>query len=319
MALKCAVIGAGWFGRAHCRVYRDLEDAQLVAVADADSSRASEVAKLYGCKTYDDFHKMLEKEKPDVVSVVVSPQNLSKVALEVVDFEIKGALVEKPVATNIEAIAELSRKSRRNGVPIMPGFIELFNPCIQRLEKIIAKSGEVGQPYVASSKRIGRNPKRGWEIGVLLDLGIHEIYVLRKLFGSPRRVFCQTKSFGGGNNEDAANLLLEFNNGVLGIIETNWITPIGIRSMIVTGSEGSVEVDYMTQELRIIKKEHTIKPHYVFEEPLKRELRAFLKFVEKGNEPPVNLKDAEETLRVAYAAMNSSKRDEVITVQHATM
>nr|MDO8135397.1 Gfo/Idh/MocA family oxidoreductase [Candidatus Njordarchaeum guaymaensis] len=311
---RCAVIGAGWFGRAHCRVYRDLGEAQLVAVADADYPRATEVAKLYGCKAYDDFHEMLEREKPDAVSVVVSPQNLSKVALEVVDFDVKGVLVEKPVATRLEAISELSSKSRKNGVSVMPGFIELFNPCIQKLEEIVAKSGEVGQPYVASSKRIGRNPKRGWEIGVLLDLGIHEIYVLRSLFGSPRRVFCQIKSFAGGNNEDFVNLLLEFNNGVLGMIETNWITPIGIRSMMVTGSEGSVEVDYMTQELKIIKKEQTIKPHSVFEEPLKRELRAFLESIEKGNEPPVNLKDAEETLRIALAAINSSKRDEVITV-----
>jgi UDP-N-acetylglucosamine 3-dehydrogenase len=314
MTLKCVVIGAGWFGRAHCRVYRDLKDARLVAVADGDYSRAGEVAELYDCKAYNDFHKMLDNEKPDVVSVVVSPQNLSDVASEVVDFEIKGALIEKPVGTNLEAVADLSRKSRRNGVIVMPGFIELFNPCIQRLEEIVTKGEDIGQPYVASSKRIGRNPKRGWEIGVLLDLGIHEIYVFRRLFGSPRKVFCQAKSFAAGGNEDVANLLLQFNDGPLGIIETNWITPIGIRSMIVTGSEGSVEADYMTQELRIIKKEHTIKPHYVFEEPLKRELTALLECIEKGNEPPVNLKDAEETLKVALAAMNSSKRNEVITV-----
>jgi UDP-N-acetylglucosamine 3-dehydrogenase len=313
MTLKVAVIGAGWFGRAHCRVYRDLEETQLVAVADADSSRAREVAKLYSCKAYGDFREMLETEKPDAVSVVVSPQNLSKVASEVVDFDIKGALVEKPVGTNLEAIAELSRKSRKNGVSVMPGFIELFNPCIQRLEETIAK-GEVGQPYVASSRRIGRNPKRGWEIGVLLDLGVHEIYVLRRLFGSPRRVFCQTKIYSGGKTEDFVNLLLEFNNGVLGIIETNWITPIGIRSMMMTGSEGSVEIDYITQELRIVKKDHTIKPHSVFEEPLKRELRAFLESIEKGNETPVKLEEAEGTLRVALAALNSAKRDEVITV-----
>ena len=314
MALKCAVIGAGWFGRAHCRVYRDLEDAQLVAVADSDSLRAREVAKLYSCKAYGDFHEMLETEKPDAVSVVVSPQNLSKVASEVVDFDIKGVLVEKPVGTNLEAIAELSRKSRKNGVSIMPGFIELFNPCIQKLEEIVARGVEVGQPYVASSKRIGKNPKRGWEIGALLDLGIHEIYVLRRLFGSPQKVFCQTKTFAGGNNEDFVNLLLEFNNGVLGMIETNWITPIVIRSMMVTGSEGSIEIDYATQELKIIKKEHTIKPHSVFEEPLKRELRAFLESIQKGGEPPVNLREAEETLRVALAALESSRLNEVTAV-----
>ncbi len=314
MTLKCAVIGAGWFGRAHCRVYRELPNAQLVAVADSDYSHSSEVAKLYGCKAYNDFHEMLEKEKPDAVSIVISPQNLCRVASEVVDYDIGGVLVEKPVATSLSELSELVNRSRKNDVAVMPGFIELFNPCIERIEDVIKKGGEVGQPYVASSRRIGRNPKRGWEVGVLLDLGIHEIYVLRRLFGPARRVFCQTKSFTGGKTEDFANLLIEFENGVLGIVETNWITPIGIRSMMVTGSEGSVEIDYVTQELRTIKKERTVKPHFVFEEPLKRELKGFLEAIEQGKELAVSLKDAEEALKVAFAALGSSKRMEIINL-----
>jgi UDP-N-acetylglucosamine 3-dehydrogenase len=314
MTLKCAVIGAGWFGRAHCRVYKDLPNAQLVAVADSDYSHSSEVAKLYGCKAYNDFHEMLEKEKPDAVSVVISPQNLSRVGSEVADYNVGGVLIEKPVATNLRELNELSAKSRKKDALVMPGFIELFNPCVERIQEAINKNGEIGQPYVASSRRIGRNPKREWEIGVLLDLGIHEISVLRRLFGSARRVFCQTKTFTGGKTEDFANILIEFENGVLGIVETNWITPIGIRNMMVTGSEGSVEIDYITQELRTINKERTVKPHFVFEEPLRRELKAFLEAVEQGKEPPVNLKDAEESLRVAFAALDSSKRMEIVNL-----
>jgi UDP-N-acetylglucosamine 3-dehydrogenase len=289
-------------------------DAQLVAVADPDQTSSNEVAKIYGCKAYGDFTEMLEKEKPDAVSVVVSPQNLAQVASKVVEHKVAGVLVEKPVAASVQEANDLLNKSRKNKVPVMPGFIELFNPCIERLDDAIRKNKEVGQPYVASSKRIGRNPKRGWEIGVLLDLGIHEIYVLRKLFGSPRRVFCQTKSFTGGKREDVANILLGFDNGVLGMIETNWVTPIGIRSLMVTGSDGSIDVDYMTQELKMIKKDRTVRPHSVFEEPLKRELRAFLDSLERNEEPPVTLGDAEEALRVAFAALNSSKQMQVITL-----
>jgi UDP-N-acetylglucosamine 3-dehydrogenase len=312
MALKCAVIGAGWFGRAHCRVYKDLPNAQLVAVADSDQTHSSEVAKLYGCRPYSDFHEMLEKEKPDAVSVVISPQNLTKVGAEVVGYDVGGVLVEKPVATNLAEFNELYTISGKKDALVMPGFIELFNPCIERLEEVVCKSGEIGQPYVASSRRIGRNPKRGWEVGVLLDLGIHEISVLQRLFGSARSVFCQTKTFTGGKTEDFANMLIEFENGVSGMVETNWITPIGIRNMMVTGSEGSVEIDYITQELRTIKKERTVKPHFIFEEPLKRELKAFLDAIEQGKEPPVGLKDAQEALKVAFAALNSSKRMQIV-------
>jgi UDP-N-acetylglucosamine 3-dehydrogenase len=312
MTLKCAVIGAGWFGRAHCRIYKDLPNAQLVAVADSDYSHSSEVAKLYGCKAYSDFHEMLEKEKPDAVSVVISPQNLSRVGAEVVRYDVGGVLVEKPVATSLAEMNELHANSRKKNALVMPGFIELFNPCIERMEELVCKSGEIGQPYVASSRRIGRNPKRGWEIGVLLDLGIHEISVLQRLFGSARSVFCQTKTFTGGKTEDFANMLIEFENGVFGIVETNWITPIGIRNMMVTGSEGSVEIDYITQELQIIKKERTVKPHFIFEEPLRRELKAFLDAIEQGKEPPVGLRDAEEALKVAFAALNSSRQTEIV-------
>jgi UDP-N-acetylglucosamine 3-dehydrogenase len=109
-------------------------------------------------------------------------------------------------------------------------------------------------------------------------------------------------------------MLIEFENGVLSIVETNWITPIGIRNMMVTGSEGSVEIDYITQELRTIKKERTVTPHFIFEEPLRRELKAFLEAIEQGKEPPVNLKDAEESLRVAFAALDSSKRMEIVNL-----
>jgi predicted dehydrogenase len=83
---------------------------------------------------------------------------------------------------------------------------------------------------------------------------------------------------------------------------------------MVTGSEGSVDADYMTQELKLIKKDRTIKPHYNFEEPLKRELKAFTESVEKEKDPPVSLKNAEQALRVAFAALNSAKQMKVVSL-----
>ena len=312
MTLRCGVIGAGFFGRAHCRVYRDLTNVRLISVADSDSSRANEVAQIYGCKPYVDAFDMLQKEKLDAVSIAVSPQNLAKVTSKVLDCGIGGILVEKPVATSLQEVNELMNKSEKRKVPVMPGFIELFNPCIERLQEAIKKKNEIGQPYVASSKRIGRNPKRGWDVGVLLDLGIHEIYILRQLFGSPQRVFCQTKSYSGGKTEDTASLIIGFENGVLGMVETNWITPIGIRSMIVTGSEGSIDVDYITQELKLINREQIIRPHFTFEEPLKRELKAFTESIEREEDPPVNLRDAQESLKIAFAALSSARQMQVV-------
>ncbi|MHA2408270.1 MAG: Gfo/Idh/MocA family protein, partial [Candidatus Ranarchaeia archaeon] len=215
-------------------------------------------------------------------------------------------LLEKPMATKLEDLLKIKEYEKK--VRIMPGFIEWFNPALQLLESYI-KDGAIGDPIYASSKRIGRYPHRNWGIGVLLDLGIHEIYIQQKLFGKVKlnSIKSQLSYLHTPEFEDAAVVFYEFKKGVNGLIEANWMTPTKAREMIVYGDEGAVQVDYVTKQVtllqpskdgnsRIDKKTSPYNPP----EPLKIEVETFL----YGKNIPFNLDDAVETLKIALLASN---------------
>ena len=273
---KTAVIGVGWFGRAHARVYSGISD--LRAVCDTNIELAKSVSEIYDINYYVDYAEMLKKEDLDAISVVLPPRVIPLVAR---DFANKGidVLLEKPLCVSINDIKPLMKFTK--DVRLSCGFIECFNPVVDRLKKRLA---EIGTPIMISSKRIGRMPKRFWNLGVLLDLGVHEISVQRRLFGDIVSVKSSLSYFHKEEYEDAAFLLLEFSNNVKGLIEVNWLTPTKLRKLSVYGSEGILEIDYITQEIKLTKSsedpdfykiEESRQP-YSWEEPLKRELKGFL-------------------------------------------
>lgn len=296
---RTGVIGAGWFGRAHARVYNTISDLQ--AIVDTNAEQAKAIADTYNINHYLDFTDMLKNEDLDAVSIALPPRMIPLVAN---DFAKEGidVLIEKPLGTNIDEIKGLLKYSA--DVRLTCGFIERFNPVVERLARRLP---DIGTPIMVSSKRIGRYPKRFWDIGVLLDLGIHEIDIHRHLFGDALNVTSKLSFFKKERYEDAAFILLEFSNNVNGLIEVNWLTPTKYRKLMVYGSEGVIEVDYSTQELKYIKSseepalyrmEESIQP-YAFEEPLLRELKAFL--YDKTN--PIPLEDGIKSLEIALQCL----------------
>ncbi|RLG48241.1 MAG: gfo/Idh/MocA family oxidoreductase, partial [Thermoproteota archaeon] len=181
-SVRVGVIGCGWFGAAHARVYR-AAGADLVAVADMDEGRAKRLGEVYGVNYYSNYRRMLDSEDLDAVSVVVTPQNLAEVAADAMGRGV-AVLIEKPMAVSRAQLEELMRAYSNSGVIAMPGFIELFNPGYEKLREIVT-SGDVGEILMISGTRLGRFPKRSlaWEIGVALDLAIHEVYVQMHLLG----------------------------------------------------------------------------------------------------------------------------------------
>ncbi|MHA2059656.1 MAG: Gfo/Idh/MocA family protein [Candidatus Ranarchaeia archaeon] len=304
-----AVVGTGWFGNAHCRVTSLV--ANLKAVCDTDLKRANATAAKYDVRPYTDFQTMLDVEDLDAIIVATPPAQTAQIGLIAVERGLD-VLLEKPMATKIEDLLKI--KKHENKVRIMPGFIEWFNPALQLLESYI-KDGAIGAPIYASSKRIGRYPHRNWGIGVLLDLGIHEIYIQQKLFGKVKlsTIKSQLSYLHTPEFEDAAVVFFEFEKGVNGLIEANWMTPTKAREMIVYGDEGAVEVDYVTKQVtllqpskdgnsRIDKKTSPYNPP----EPLKIEVETFL----YGDKIPFDLNDAVETLKIALLASNKITNEE---------
>lgn len=296
---KTAVIGAGWFGRAHLRVYNNISDLQ--AVCDTNKELAKEVSEIYGINYYLDYIDMLKNEDLDAVSIVLPPRVIPLVAR---DFAQKGinVLLEKPLCTDISDIKPLLQYIK--DVRLTCGFIECFNPVVDRLKQRLK---EVGTPIMMSSKRIGRMPKRFWNLGVLLDLGVHEISVQRLLFGDVVSVKSSLSYFHKEEFEDAAFLILEFTNNVKGLIEVNWLTPTKQRILSVYGSEGVLEIDYITQELKLTRSSEEpsfykitdSRQPYSWEEPLQRELKGFL--YEKEN--PFPLEEGIKNIDIALKCM----------------
>lgn len=288
---RTGVIGCGWFGRAHCRVYNEIAD--LVAVCDVDGAKAKETAETYGINWYVDIESML-KENLDAVSIVVPPEKLTRAARS---FAEKGIsiLIEKPLAVNIDEAQDLIKFE--DHVRINPGFIELFNPAFDMLKE---NTKRVGEPIMVSTRRIGRSPRRFWQIGVVMDLAFHDLYLLSNMLGP---YVVKDSVLGYHHNakfEDAAASLIEFNNGVKGVVEANWLTPIKERRMRIYGSTGVIEIDFITQEISIQTQdgensiEKRIQP-YKQEEPLKRELVNFL-YEERA---PMNFREGIDILKSA--------------------
>jgi UDP-N-acetylglucosamine 3-dehydrogenase len=186
-----------------------------------------------------------------------------------------------------------------------------------------------GDLVTAAARRVSSFPGRVRDVGVVMDLGVHEIDILRYLVGSPvDSVFALGGRKLHETFEDYANLLLSFHNGVHGFVEVNWLTPMKVRKLALTCLKNFVEVDYMDQSLTVSSstlgpldpfnlyqvplEHHQQKIHVRKEEPLKRELEDFLGAVREKRAPLVSGEDAIETLRVTVAAMESHRSGKVV-------
>lgn len=309
MEVRVGVVGCGWFGAAHARVYKSIGDAKLVAVADKDETSAKKLAEVYHVNYYTSVEEMLSRESIDALSVVVTPQHLMEVTVTALE---SGAsvLTEKPVVTSRSELLLLSSLVRKGGI-FMPGFIELFNPAVIKVKELL-DNGTIGKISSISSKRAGRLPKKvlGWKIGVTLDLGVHEVYVHRFIMGERPKVLSSymTRLLNYGEGEDLAVIVTSYSSGVVAIIEANWLTTAGIRQLMVTGEEGTISLDYADQLVKIEQKDWTLIPRLRKEEPLYRELSHFVSSVKEGKDPLVNFGFVEDVLTTIFDAIEIGMR-----------
>jgi len=302
MKKNTAVIGCGWFGRAHARNYNEM--ANLVAVCDGDLEKAKNIAEIYDVNYYKDVSDLLKNEELDAVSVVLPPEFIPSTTRILAEKGID-VLMEKPLGLNLKEVESLLEFN--DSVRLTCGFIELFNPVFNLLLKNIK---DIGKIINVSSKRIGLRPKRYWKLGVLLDLGIHEIYLHRKILGDVLEVKSLVSYFTdeSKNHEDAAFILLKFKNQVNSCIEVNWLTPTKYRVLTVYGEKGVIEIDLASQIYKNIKSsddeipkkiEFATQP-YIFDEPLKAELNQFL----YSKENPIPLSEGIKSLEIALKSLN---------------
>ena len=330
--MKVAVIGVGSMGKNHARVYSELPEAELVAVADADQKLVAATAEKHGAHAYTDYREMLEKEKPDAVSIVVPTAMHEEVGLAALE---AGAhvLMEKPIAATVEEGRRLIEKARAVKKQIMVGHIVRFNPAMQALKQKLA-DGDLGRIFQVFCRRAGPFPARIRDVGVVVDLAPHDVDVMRFLIGAePLRVYAETEQRIHTDHEDLVWGLLRFPDGVVGSLEINWLTPTKIREVLVLGERGLFRIDDLTQDLYFyenaqvnvelwpalktlkgVSEGHMIRYAIQRYEPLKAELQAFLGTVKEGKPVPVSGEDGLEALRLALALVVSGQKHQVIEV-----
>ncbi|NMC76797.1 MAG: Gfo/Idh/MocA family oxidoreductase [Candidatus Methanofastidiosa archaeon] len=309
--IKIGVIGAGVMGGHHIRNLSCM-DVELVGLSDIDKNRVSELSENFNTKGFLDY-KELVKEGIDA-AVVAVPTKLHKPVCDYLIDNGVDILVEKPIADTVENGKEIITKAKKEGIKISVGHIERFNPAIQKLKEII-KNESLGKVVTMSSKRVGPYNPRIRDVGIIVDLGVHDIDIMSFLLEEKVKTVYAT----GGKRihpfEDFATILMTFGNSCTGLIDTNWHTPHKVRSLTVVADKGIAEVDYIDQKLILYDKEWVKEAKIERREPLSLELECFINYLKKDTAPPVSGEDGLHALEVAISAIDSYVNNKIINIK----
>ena len=303
-------------GSQHLRVYGDLSArCTIVAVGEKDAQRREILQRRTEVECFSDYRGMLAKTQLDAVSVAV-PNELH--CATTIDFLRSGVdvLVEKPMALSLAEARKMIRVAKENKRILMVGHVERFNPVVQFVRKYVA-DGKLGEIYYLSSRRIGAYPDRldgPGNLGVSLDLAIHDVDVMRFIMNRRPRVIHKVKMKKRSTKDDYVSFTLGF-GGTVGILEASWLSPYKIRQLLVNGQRGLAMVDYLAQSVEIVSHytqkpelsayrdfldlDYEIsKPAIKKEEPLRLELNHFLDCVMNRSTPSSDGLNGLENLKV---------------------
>ena len=312
--LGVAVVGIGFWGRNHVRVFSELPETELLAVCDMNPERAQTAAEKLGVEGYTDSEKAYRRSDIDAVSICTWSTNLASEAMKALRAG-KHVFVEKPMASNVQEAKRIVGLAKRKDCRLMVGLIERFNPGVQRIKEAVEK-GEIGIPVSATARRVSEWPERIGDVGVVKDTAIHDIDVIVNIFAEdPLAVYAKAGNLMHTRFEDYAHIMLTFESGKTAFIEANWLTPYKTRRLIVTGSKAMMTLDYLTQEIMIETAGESLKPRYKWEEPLKIELQHFVNCVLEDREPSVTGVDGLKALQIAEAALKSATKCKTIKLK----
>ncbi len=309
--IRSGVIGVGSMGRHHVRVLAENECIELIGIADTDETRASELADKYRCAYHLNYHALLEKQL-DLVVVAVPTSLHEEVGIAAIQ---AGAhvLIEKPIANSFEGATAIANTAQKADKLVFVGHIERFNPVVDAVRTII-DNGRIGEVMSISNMRIGQMNARIFDVGIILDLGSHDIDMISNLYGERAEcVYCVGKR-KVGNFEDHASLTLKFSSGRTGMVELCWLMPFRMRKMLVTGDKGLVLADLITRKIELWEETLIEVVPYEEVEPLKRQLQSVIGSITNGIPPIVSAEDSIYTLNVALASVESYLTNSVIGI-----
>ncbi len=292
--IKAGVAGVGAMGKNHARVLASLEGTQLTAIYDLDRARAQELASQYGAKAVDTLEELTALT--DAVAVAVPTVAHRQVAGHLLEHG-RHVLVEKPLSDSLAEARELVALADARQLVLQVGHIERFNPVMRQLEE------RIKTPRFIEATRLSPVPNRSMDVGVVLDIMIHDLEIILHLVRSPV-VSVDTAGMPVlTQREDIANARLRFENGCVANVTASRISDKKMRKIQVFHLEGYISLDYQEQSGHIYRREGmSIAREEVQvekEEPLKLELAAFMEAVRRGVQPVVTGQQGADALHLA--------------------
>ncbi len=300
--MRVGVIGVGAMGQHHVRIYNEMANVDLIGISDVSESRVNELSSQYGVPGFID-HTALLKQDLDAVSIAVPTTLHKQIGLDAISCG-TNILMEKPLADTIENAQDLVNAASDAGVKLMIGHIERFNPAVMKLKHIM-DSGLLGTIVSISTKRVGPYNPRIRDVGVILDIGVHDIDIISYLYGKQVNEIYAIAGSNIHSFEDHAAILLRFEHEFSGIVETNWLTPHKIRKLTAIGTDGVAYLDYIDQTVELHDGEWIRQAKIEKSEPLKNELEYFIRSISNGMDPYPSGSDGLYVLEVAKAAIRS--------------
>ena len=286
--------GSGSMGRNHARCYSLIREVELAAVYDADLERAQAVADEFGAKAVDSLEALAEA--CDLASVAVPTIAHLEVGGELMSRGLH-VLMEKPIAPSVEEAKQLVELAEERDRILQIGHIERFNPVMRELE------AKLNHPKFIESHRLSPFPNRSIDIGVVLDLMIHDLEIILHLVKSPVASIDAVGVPVLMKSEDIANARLRFENGCVANVTASRISPERLRKIRVFQDDGYLSLDYQEQSGEMFWKEGGAIQKATVEvekdEPLNLELAAFVESVQEGKTPAVTGKQGADALAIA--------------------
>src|SRR5438874_7583272 len=307
-ALRVGVIGVGVMGSNHARVLAELPGVKLVGVADPDRKRRDQVAQSLGCASFADADDLVRRGV-DAVTIAAPTHFHRDIAIDCAARGIH-VMVEKPIASTVEESRAIVAAARRAGVTLMVGHVERFNPAVQSIKRAI-KDQDILSIAIT---RVGPFPPRMSNVGVVIDLAVYDIDLIRWFTDSEIVEIQPQTSSAVAEREDIALLQFRTASGVLAHINTNWLTPFKARSVTVATRGKYVMGDLLTRQVTEcfgFKPDGSYSMRHLpvgHDEPLRAELIAFVGAVRSGGVPAVTGDEGVASLEIATRCLESPAR-----------
>jgi UDP-N-acetylglucosamine 3-dehydrogenase len=304
--LRVGVVGVGVMGGNHARVLAELSGVSLVGIADPDPKQRDLVAQVVGCATYSDLDGLLAAGVDAVI--IAAPTHLHHDLAIACAARGVHVLVEKPIASSVEEGRAIIDAARNAGITLMVGHVERFNPAVQTIKDAISNEDILS----IAITRVGPFPPRMSNVGVVIDLAVHDIDLIRWFTDSEIiEVQPQLKS-AVAEREDIALLQFRTASGVLAHINTNWLTPFKARNVTVATRDKYIMADLLTRQVTEcfgFQRDGSYSMRHLsvgHAEPLRTELQAFISAVRTGAPPAVTGEEGVAGLEIATRCLQES-------------